>query len=46
MQISDNDWSIFVTRPISLALMLLIVMSLAVPILRYAWARRHSPQAP
>jgi putative tricarboxylic transport membrane protein len=45
MQIADNDWSIFVTRPISLLLLLLIVVSLAVPILRYTWARRHPVQA-
>jgi hypothetical protein len=34
-----------VTRPISLLLLLLIVVSLAVPILRYTWARRHPVQA-
>jgi putative tricarboxylic transport membrane protein len=45
MQIADNDWSIFVTRPISLILLLLVVVSLAVPMLRYAWARRHPAQA-
>jgi len=45
MQIADNDWSIFVTRPLSLILLLLIVVALAVPMLRYAWARRHPVQA-
>jgi putative tricarboxylic transport membrane protein len=45
MQIADNDWSIFVTRPISLTLLLLIVVSLAVPTLRYAWAQRRLAQA-
>ena len=40
MQIADNDWSVFVTRPISLILVTLIVASFAIPALRYVWARR------
>jgi putative tricarboxylic transport membrane protein len=45
MQIADNDWSVFVTRPISLILLLLVLVSLSVPPLRLAWARRAALQA-
>jgi len=42
MQIADNDWSIFVTRPISLILLLLVFVSFGVPLLRHAWSRRRA----
>jgi putative tricarboxylic transport membrane protein len=45
MQIADNDWTIFVRRPISLTLLLLVVLSLSVPALRLAWARRKAAAA-
>jgi putative tricarboxylic transport membrane protein len=45
MQIADNDWTIFVTRPISLILLLLVLASLSVPALRLAWARRKTLSA-
>jgi putative tricarboxylic transport membrane protein len=45
MQIADNDWTIFVRRPISLTLLLLVVLSLSVPALRLAWARRKTAAA-
>jgi len=45
MQIADNDWSIFVTRPISLILLLLVFVSLGFPIFRHVWGRRRVAQA-
>jgi putative tricarboxylic transport membrane protein len=36
MQLSDNNWSIFVTKPISLVLLILVLASLSYPLLRYA----------
>jgi len=42
MQITGGDWSVFVTRPISLVLLILIVVSLLVPALRLALAQRKA----
>jgi putative tricarboxylic transport membrane protein len=39
MQLSNNDWSIFFTRPISAVMMVLVVLSLGIPIFRFATAR-------
>jgi putative tricarboxylic transport membrane protein len=41
MQLSDNDWTVFVTRPISLALLLLVFVSLGFPLWRQALSRRR-----
>jgi len=40
MMISRNDWTVFFTRPISLVLFLLVLLSLAVPIIRHVMKRR------
>jgi putative tricarboxylic transport membrane protein len=45
MQITDNDWSVFVTRPISLILFLLVIISLLMPALRLYLARRRGELA-
>ena len=47
--ISDTGFLIFVTRPISLVLTLLILVALGLPLvapLKRAWTRRQLPDAP
>ena len=41
MMIARGDWTVFVTRPLSLVLFLLVILSLAVPLIRYGLRRRH-----
>ncbi len=41
LTISQGDWSVFVTRPVSLAILLLALLALAGPRLYGAWARRR-----
>ena len=44
---ANNDWTVFLTRPLSAALLAASVLSLAVPILREHWRRRShgTPEA-
>jgi putative tricarboxylic transport membrane protein len=41
MQITNGSWSVYVTRPLSAILLLLTLLSLSVPALRLALARRR-----
>ncbi|GGC26334.1 tripartite tricarboxylate transporter TctA [Siccirubricoccus deserti] len=43
LTISQGDWTTFVTRPVSLAILLLAVAALAVPRIYGAWMRRPVP---
>jgi putative tricarboxylic transport membrane protein len=40
LTISQGDWTTFVTRPVSLAILLLAVAALTGPRIYGAWARR------
>ena len=45
MQLSDGRWTIFFTRPISAILVILILVSLAIPMIRLSLAHRRSAAA-
>ena len=45
MQLSDGHWRIFFTRPISAVLIALILISLAIPVMRFSLAHRRSAAA-
>jgi putative tricarboxylic transport membrane protein len=44
MMIAKGDWTTFFTRPISLVLFLLILLSLGTPLIRYLLAQRSKQQ--
>ncbi|SEO83880.1 tripartite tricarboxylate transporter permease [Aquisalimonas asiatica] len=41
LQVSGGDWSIFLSKPISLALLTVALLSLLAPVLRWGWKRRQ-----
>ena len=41
LQISGGDWSIFIDKPISLALLSIAVLSLLLPLAKQMISRRH-----
>jgi putative tricarboxylic transport membrane protein len=45
MQLSDGRWTVFFTRPISAILLVLILVSLAIPMMRFSLAHRRSTAA-
>jgi putative tricarboxylic transport membrane protein len=45
MQLSDGYWTVFFTRPISAILLVLILISLTIPAMRYSLAHRRSTAA-
>ncbi len=45
MMIARGDWTVFFTRPLSLGLFVLIVLSLSVPFIRYLLRRRAAKRA-
>ncbi|ESR25582.1 tripartite tricarboxylate transporter permease [Lutibaculum baratangense] len=42
MMIARGDWTVFLTRPLSLVLFLLVILSLSVPFIRYLLRRRRA----
>lgn len=46
LMIAKGDWTIFFTRPISLVLFLLVLLSLVVPLIRYLTRRRRAQTEP